>query len=565
MAGNQATPGSSNGFDDMAQHGLDGGSAPLGQYSMSIRDGGSAPLAAFAATNQPGTPASSVPLPMAEPLDDQEEGRIPIRLDARYPGQAWDPVLRAQLLLADFAAQPWQAIDVPEPSGDPDDITQQITVLIVLRALRAERIGEIVEQARDFTQYFANVLMINPKSYPNCWTLMAAAQAIGHMIGMHFKDKYNFPRPIQVYPALMTAIPVPPHPSYPNVHALQSRLIALCFAKVSDGLSYPLHLLADRIAENRAVAGLHYVSDKIGSDAIATGAHAILCGMKSYNDLVDKAKDEFTGLTVIHRYPARLYKPLLQDQNGQPEAAGSAVVGTTDCLPKELFLNFCYPWPARDQQARVTCVAFCVTACAEYQLNPPSVLTPGQPKPTKLPLRLSEEFLHWGSWDVSSTATEENGIVRLADARDALAKYGIATEGLCEYQPNIDPAAPGPDPSFNAKKDALTRLIRGGEYHDLRKHNGGLAKDRVAEKIRQLLVDDKKPVAVCVSVFHEPNMIVTGWNNQEAMLYGEVTDPSPLAVKSGSHCICIVGWQRDVAKPGKRSELSGGYFVFRNS
>ena len=131
--------------DEDARHGQDGGSAPLGQYWP--RDGGSAPLNAFVQSGASSSSPDFTMLPMAEPLDDKEEGRIAIRTGVRYPERAWDPVLRAQLILGDFAATRWQQIRVPVPSLDPEDLMPQISILIAPRPSRAERMGEIVEQA----------------------------------------------------------------------------------------------------------------------------------------------------------------------------------------------------------------------------------------------------------------------------------------------------------------------------------------------------------------------------------------------------------------------------------
>jgi len=96
---------------------------------------------------------------------------------------------------------------------------------------------------------------------PATWSLILTALQIGGLVAVHFKAEFKRARPVQVWPALAPSIPTPGHPSYPNAHALQSRLIALCIAEVAPALKEICLDIADRIAENREVGGLHFPSD----------------------------------------------------------------------------------------------------------------------------------------------------------------------------------------------------------------------------------------------------------------------------------------------------------------
>jgi hypothetical protein len=126
---------------------------------------------------------------------------------------------------------------------------------------------------------------------------MRVAEAIGKFVVMYYKGKFNRPRASRLYPALMPPIEVPGHASYPSGHATQAYLIAQCLelvmpAQASEayqpGTSLPipakdfklgpLYRLAERIARNREVLGLHYPSDSAAGRILAK---------KTFNGLQD--------------------------------------------------------------------------------------------------------------------------------------------------------------------------------------------------------------------------------------------------------------------------------------
>ena len=84
---------------------------------------------------------------------------------------------------------------------------------------------------------------------------------------MYFKNLYSRPRPSQLCPALLPPIEIPGHASFPSGHSTQAHLMALCMNDVFNGLPPQatmiddLWTLADCIARNREIAGLHYPSD----------------------------------------------------------------------------------------------------------------------------------------------------------------------------------------------------------------------------------------------------------------------------------------------------------------
>ena len=104
---------------------------------------------------------------------------------------------------------------------------------------------------------------------------------VATMAVMYFKTKYDRVRPSQLVPALLPPLPVPGHASYPSGHSTQAHLLALCATEILQatqgvGISLVLNRLADRIARNREIAGLHYPTDTAAGVDLASQLFAIL-------------------------------------------------------------------------------------------------------------------------------------------------------------------------------------------------------------------------------------------------------------------------------------------------
>jgi hypothetical protein len=104
---------------------------------------------------------------------------------------------------------------------------------------------------------------------------------------------------------LMPLLLTPPHASYPNAHALQSYLMSRLVARVRPELAEPLEALALRVGQNREIAGVHYPSDRIASEKMATEILKIFDEMKkettsAYAKIVERATIEWSD---IHKRP----------------------------------------------------------------------------------------------------------------------------------------------------------------------------------------------------------------------------------------------------------------------
>jgi membrane-associated phospholipid phosphatase len=163
---------------------------------------------------------------------------------------------------------------------------------------------------------------------------------------MHHKMKHNRPRPSRLLPALMPPIDPPGHAAYPSGHATQAYLMALLLAQVMPDVAWgkkvgtmqeggaqitvteteatdpsianditspvrdlpgvaqrmtntPLWRIAERVARNREVLGVHYPSDSEAGLRLAAQALPILLkcpliGKPGDGGAVDRAIAEWT-------------------------------------------------------------------------------------------------------------------------------------------------------------------------------------------------------------------------------------------------------------------------------
>jgi membrane-associated phospholipid phosphatase len=245
-----------------------------------------------------------------------------------FPRKYWDPKLFAITVLGEFVlidnatGQPkWNqfagdlAALLPTQQAAIDD---ELKELVTLVEYRPGVMAEALAQLTNPWAWFRAILMCNSKSAPATSQLVAIASLIGQFQVMHYKRYFNRPRPSQYSPALLPPIDVPGHASFPSGHATESLLIALCLEWVMPaaastpagnapdnppppypGIS-PLQQLAQRIARNREVLGLHFPSDSKAGRLLAQKTFDILKQCKSIFDpnhpndgLYAKAKAEW--------------------------------------------------------------------------------------------------------------------------------------------------------------------------------------------------------------------------------------------------------------------------------
>jgi membrane-associated phospholipid phosphatase len=160
--------------------------------------------------------------------------------------------------------------------------------------------SEALAQMTDMVGYWAGLLMFSPNSHPWTFRLARTAIVVGEFVAMYYKRQFKRPRPSQLSPALMPPIAVPGHASWPSGHATQAYLLSLMLtgdlpgghpvmpSEVSNLLTPPitappgtvsdslLNRLAERVARNREVLGVHYRSDSDAGRVLAGKIFTVL-------------------------------------------------------------------------------------------------------------------------------------------------------------------------------------------------------------------------------------------------------------------------------------------------
>ncbi|MBE6210394.1 MAG: hypothetical protein E7130_02010 [Rikenellaceae bacterium] len=136
---------------------------------------------------------------------------------------------------------------------------------------------------------------------------------------------------------------------------------------------------------------------------------------------------------------------LLPNQNEEPlnELYQPHDIKTTSL---DLRANF---GPIKNQGPQGSCLSFALTSIFEYAMRSVN---------HREEYDLSERFLYYNARRIDPTVTDltqDTGLT-FRNAIDALAKYGITTEALCKYNPEIYDEAP----SDAAYEDAKKRLLR---------------------------------------------------------------------------------------------------------
>ena len=252
-------------------------------------------------------PTGMTQLPLSGISPEFSLNTAPAHDPSSNPGRAliasWHPWYLAQAVMAEFAYETWKdtvaSADPGAPDNSPDKLQEEMKRLLWLAGTeRPRRMAEIIKQAEDARPYWANVLGSNPVARPATWTLVEIGMAVGQMVGMHFKYKYQRPRPVSIYPALITPILTPPHPSYPNNHSLQALMMSGCCGMACPALEKPLAALALRVGENREVASVHFASDRAASEHIAPKILNVLKEGNRFKEVLRRAEEEWNGVTL---------------------------------------------------------------------------------------------------------------------------------------------------------------------------------------------------------------------------------------------------------------------------
>ena len=164
----------------------------------------------------------------------------------------------------------WQNITLPDPpKNDSKETNQEIDHLIkLILSNTSKTIDDIGREDRSeppFEMEFLKIVKKDNKPMRD-WVYDVSAQLF--KICLHFKKKYNRPRPYKIAKALKKDYPdvgkttqTGDTASYPSGHTLNSFFIAKALGEMYPKYKKDLFDHAENVGKNRMRAGVHYPSD----------------------------------------------------------------------------------------------------------------------------------------------------------------------------------------------------------------------------------------------------------------------------------------------------------------
>ncbi|MGJ4964026.1 phosphatase PAP2 family protein [Bradyrhizobium sp. HKCCYLRH3061] len=158
----------------------------------------------------------------------------------------------------------------------PSDFAKQLIFVHNYAALRMERSGEIMTEMTDILSFLGSVGFLHPDRTRRTFELLTLVLNVTGLIEMRVKHALTCRRPVEYSPQIQPMIPTPGHGSLPSGHATESFAAAFVFyallsqarsARIkfdSDDPTFEqLMRIAERIAINRTVAGVHFPVDSV--------------------------------------------------------------------------------------------------------------------------------------------------------------------------------------------------------------------------------------------------------------------------------------------------------------
>jgi membrane-associated phospholipid phosphatase len=173
------------------------------------------------------------------------------------------------------------------------DIAKELQQLMGFQtsAEREVRRPEILEENAGPPAYYDRMLFLKNPGNTQTGAILKAVVGWAEPMIMHFKYQHKRARPPQLEPRLRPMVDVPRHPAYPSGHSTQSHLIARVMAAVTGrgDIETALWQAADRIAQNREYAGIHYASDSAAGAFLADNLAPVF--LKDNAQLVQRARE----------------------------------------------------------------------------------------------------------------------------------------------------------------------------------------------------------------------------------------------------------------------------------
>lgn len=184
-------------------------------------------------------------------------------------------------------------IDVPPPPGDA--FTRlEVDHIIALKPLRAIYQREIDAQLKDVARPFAIRLDLSTgqsEALEAFWK-----KVIGDItrVHMHYKAKFNRARPRQYSPQIEQSIAPPGHPAYPSGHSTDAHTLALILSDIWPQRTTELLSIAQQVALNREIGGVHYRSDTAAGFLLAAQLVPLLKRNETVGAWIEDLKSSLT-------------------------------------------------------------------------------------------------------------------------------------------------------------------------------------------------------------------------------------------------------------------------------
>lgn len=185
----------------------------------------------------------------------------------RFPDDRWDSKFKDRIAEALNHPDRLAAIDLIEPPDIPTTRGELDALLVHAHASDfAVRCPEIVAENNAPPESLFSPLQAQTGG-PKVRTRKLLLDVVGWSLPyiMYFKSVWMRPRPDHLDQGIVPVVQVPGHPAYPSGHSTQAHLMALIGYEICQdrAIRKTLWAAADRIAQNREYAGVHYRSDSL--------------------------------------------------------------------------------------------------------------------------------------------------------------------------------------------------------------------------------------------------------------------------------------------------------------
>ena len=193
-----------------------------------------------------------------------------------------------------FSEEELSAITLP-PLPDKKTVQKELELLHVYSTQRDEqKLAEINREVTLDNAFFGSTtLTAIAENKPHTSAFIKYTIEKSGFVIFRFKKAFDRVRPSFLDPTLTTAIDVPLHPAYPSGHATQATLVAFVLSELDPTNSEAYFASADRIAQNREVAGVHYPSDSAAGKLLGQKLFLLFLQNEEFAQMLERAHTEW--------------------------------------------------------------------------------------------------------------------------------------------------------------------------------------------------------------------------------------------------------------------------------